>query len=113
MSPAKFDELIASLVAADTPVDWPKTLELLFSHPAFANRDQVITMTAAMPDSDGAPVWSGHFVDVPDGRWYVVLADGDTWRLSSTWSGATVLHLERASFIGWIATRPAAWRSPH
>jgi hypothetical protein len=87
---------IDAKLAADTPVDWPKTLELLFSHPAFANRDQVITMTAAMPDSDGAPVWSGHFVDVPDGRWYVVLADGDTWRLSSTWSGATVLHLEPA-----------------
>jgi len=85
---------IDAKLAADTPVDWPKTLELLFSHPAFANRDQVITMTAAMPDSDGTPVWSGHFVDVPGGRWYVVLADGDTWRLSGTWSGAAVLHLE-------------------
>ena len=87
---------IGAKLAADTPVDWPKTLELLFSHPAFANRDQVIAMTAAMPDSDGAPVWSGHFVDVPDGRWYVVLADGDTWRLSGSWSGTAVLHLEPA-----------------
>jgi hypothetical protein len=87
---------IGAKLAADTPVDWPKTLQLLFSHPAFANRDQVVTMTAAMPDSDGTPAWSGHFVDVPDGRWYVVLADGDTWRLSSSWSGAAVLQLEPA-----------------
>ena len=88
---------IAARLAADAAVEWPKTLQLLFSHPAFAERDTEITMTAAMPDSDGTPVWSGHFVDVPGGRWYVVLADGDTWRLSSSWSGAEVLHLEPAA----------------
>jgi hypothetical protein len=87
---------IQAKVGADATMDWPKTLQLLFSHPAFANRDQRITMTAAMPDSDGNPVWSGHFVDVPDGRWYVVLADGDSWRLSGSWSGASVLQLEPA-----------------
>jgi hypothetical protein len=87
---------IQARVGADASMDWPKTLQLLLSHPAFANRDQRITMTAAMPDSDGSPVWSGHFVDVPDGRWYVVLADGDAWRLSGSWSGASVLQLEPA-----------------
>ena len=85
----------ARLTAAMAP-EWPKTLQLLFSHPAFAARDRVVTLTAAMPDEDGSPVWSGHLVDVPDGRWYIVLADGDTWRLSGSWSGAAVLRLEPA-----------------
>lgn len=88
---------IDARLTADEAVEWPKTLQLLFSHPAFAERDTEITMTAAMPDGDGTPVWSGHFVDVPAGRWYVVLADGDTWRLSSSWSGAETLHLEPAA----------------
>ncbi len=84
---------IEARLAADEPLDSPKTLQLLFSHPAFANRDRVVALTAAMPDTDGTPVWSGHLVDVPDGRWYVVLADGDTWRLTGSWSGAAALHL--------------------
>ena len=83
-------------LVAETAVDRPKTLGLLFSHPAFANRDLTITLTAAMPDSEGNPTWVGHFVDVPDGRWYVVLADGDLWRLSGSWSGEPVLHLGAA-----------------
>ena len=87
---------IRATVTADAAVEWPKTLQLLFSHPAFADRDRVVTMTAAMPDEDGRPMWSGHLVDVPAGRWYVVLADGDTWRLSGSWSGTSVLHLEPA-----------------
>ncbi len=87
---------IEAKLTADEAVEWPKTLQLLFSHPAFADRDRRVTLTAAMPDSDGTPVWSGHFVDLPGGRWYVVLADGDTWRLSSSWSGAAVLQLEPA-----------------
>jgi hypothetical protein len=87
---------IKATLTADAGVDWPKTLQLLLSHPAFANRDQRITMTAAMPDSDGNPVWSGHFVEIPGGRWYVVLADGDNWRLSGSWSGASALQLAPA-----------------
>ena len=87
---------IEARLAADKPLDPPKTLQLLFSHPTLANRDRVTALTAAMPDTDGTPVWSGHLVDVPDGRWYVVLADGDTWRLSGGWSGAATLHLEAA-----------------
>ena len=83
-------------VSTVTAVEWPKTLQLLFSHPAFADRDRVVSMTAAMPNRDGSPVWSGHLVDVPAGRWYVVLADGDTWRLSGGWSGASKLRLEPA-----------------
>ena len=87
---------IQARLAADQALDPPKTLQLLFSHPAFASRDRVIALTAAMPDMDGTPVWSGHLVDVPDGRWYVVLADGDTWRLTGSWSGTAALHLEPA-----------------
>ena len=87
---------IEAKLTADKAVEWPKTLQLMFSHPAFADRDRLVTMTAAMPDSDGTPVWSGYLVGVPAGRWYVVLADGDSWRLSGSWSGAAVLHLEPA-----------------
>jgi hypothetical protein len=91
---------IAVRLTAEDPVDWPKTLQLLLSHPAFANRDQAITLTAAMPDGEGGHVWSGHFVDIPDGRWYVVLTDGDNWRLTGSWSGAASLQLEPAGASG-------------
>jgi len=87
---------IEARLVADEALDPPKTLQLLFSHPAFASRDRVVALTAARPDTDGTPVWSGHLVDVPDGRWYVVLADGDTWRLTGSWSGAAALRLEPA-----------------
>jgi hypothetical protein len=87
---------IEARLVADEPLDPPKTLQLLFSHPAFANLDRIVTLTAAMPDTDGTPVWSGHLVDVPDGRWYVILTDGDSWRLTGSWSGAAALHLEPA-----------------
>ena len=59
----------------------PAALELEFSHPAFADRDQLVTLHRALPDAEGNPVWSGHFVNVPDGRWYVTLKSGDDWRL--------------------------------
>jgi hypothetical protein len=37
---------------------------------------------------------------MPEGRWYIVLADGDAWRLSSTWSGASTLELVPAGAYG-------------
>ena len=80
-------------VTASKHVEWPKTLELLLSHPAFAHRDQTITMTAALPDADGNPTWSGYLVDATDGRWYVVLNDGDNWRLNGSWSGSSIVEL--------------------
>jgi hypothetical protein len=80
-------------LTADSQVDWPTSLELLLSHPAFAARDMTITMTRSLPDAAGNPTWSGHFVDVPDGRWYLVLEDGDAWRLNGTWSGAPTTRL--------------------
>ena len=91
---------IHATVTAGSAVDWPKTLDLLLSHPAFAARDQSITLTASRPDDAGNPTWSGHFVDVPDGRWYMVLADGDSWRLNGTWSGAPTAQLAPASTHG-------------
>jgi hypothetical protein len=88
---------IVATVTAESPADWPKTLDLLLSHPAFAARDRTITLTASRPDNAGNPTWTGHFVDVPDGRWYLVLADGDSWRLNGTWSGAPTAQLVPAS----------------
>ncbi|MDX1509370.1 MAG: FixH family protein [Woeseiaceae bacterium] len=73
--------------------DWPRTVELLFSHPTDVRRDQRITLTAAIPASTGQPVYAGHVVNVPDGRWYVVLSSGDTWRLSGEWYGESALRL--------------------
>jgi hypothetical protein len=70
---------------------------LLLSHPAFANRDRTIAMTRSLPDASGDPTWSGHFVDIPDGRWYLVLEDGSEWRLNGTWSGEATARLVPAS----------------
>lgn len=80
-------------LAADSNVDWPTSLELLLSHPAFAENDMTIALTRSLPDASGNPTWSGHFVEVPDGRWYLVLENGDAWRLSGTWSGAVMTRL--------------------
>ena len=91
---------IQATVTAGSAVDWPKTLVLLLSHPAFAARDQSITLTASRPDDAGNPSWTGHFVGVPEGRWYMVLADGDAWRLTGTWSGASTAELVPASAYG-------------
>jgi len=71
----------------------PVVLEFELSHPAFADRDQLITLNKAMPDEDGNPVWAGHFVMVPEGRFYAVLRSGDTWRLTAEWQGEASLTL--------------------
>ena len=65
----------------------PAALQLEFSHPAFAHRDQRITLNRALSDASGNPIWSGHFVTVPAGRWYVSLTSKDDWRLSGEWQG--------------------------
>ena len=88
--------ILATVSASEAP-EWPKTLDLLLSHPAFADRDQSITLTTALPDHAGNPTWSGYFVDTPSGRWYVVLNDGDKWRLNGSWSGASSIELVPAS----------------
>lgn len=75
----------------------PPALELEFTHPAFAERDQLIALHQAQPDEAGNPVWVGHFVDTPDGRWYVVLKSGDDWRLSAEWQGESSLTLRPAN----------------
>ena len=90
--------IVATLIAADV-AEWPKTLDLLLSHPAFAQRDQTVTLTAALPDSEGNPTWYGHFVDIPEGRWYVVLSDGDNWRLNGSWSGDPTMMLVPGSTV--------------
>jgi len=74
----------------------PAALHIEFSHPAFADRDQLITLHRAPPDSAGNPVWSGHFVSVPGGRWYVTLKSGDDWRLSGEWQGESQITLRPA-----------------
>lgn len=84
---------ISVTVTAVEHFDKPKTLDLIFSHPTLAHRDQAVTLTMALPDADGHSTWSGHVVDLLTGRWYVVLKSGDTWRLSNTWSGERTLKL--------------------
>ena len=71
-----------------------RALELLFSHPTDVRRDRRVTLSPAPSAGDGTARWAGHLVDVPTGRYYVVLASGDEWRLSGAWSGArqTVLR---------------------
>jgi len=71
----------------------PETLDFELSHPAFADRDQAITLTRAMPDEAGNPVWVGHFARVPQGRFYAVLRSGNAWRLTAEWRGEANLSL--------------------
>ncbi len=72
--------------------DLPSTLEFEMSHPTFADRDRLITLSKALPDAAGNPVWVGHFVSVPEGRYYAVLKSGE-WRLSAEWNGDATLTL--------------------
>jgi hypothetical protein len=74
----------------------PQRLDLEFSHPAFVERDQLLTLHLAQPDAAGNPVWSGHFVTVPAGRWYVTLSSGEDWRVAGEWQGETQLTLRPA-----------------
>jgi len=71
----------------------PAALQFELSHPAFAERDRLITLNKAMPDANGNPVWVGHLISVPNERYYAVLRSGDDWRLSAEWQGDASLML--------------------
>jgi hypothetical protein len=71
----------------------PASLEFELSHPAFADRDRAITLSIALPDPDGNPVWVGRLASVPEDRFYAVLRSGDTWRLTAEWQGEASLTL--------------------
>lgn len=88
---------VSAVLTSREQADAPKTLDLLLSHPTVAARDTTITLAAAIPDAAGNPVFAGHFVGVPSGRWYVVLTPSDTaaddWRLTGVWNGQPRLRL--------------------
>ena len=88
--------IIASLQSRQAH-EFPQTIELLLSHPTDVRRDEVITLTAGIPSPEGHPVYAGHIVNVPGGRWYVVLTSGDDWRLNGEWYGEASLRLLPAS----------------
>ena len=71
----------------------PATLDFELSHPAFAERDIQITLNKAMADDDGNPVWVGHVLAIPSGRFYAVLKSGDAWRVTGEWQGESELVL--------------------
>ena len=87
--------VLAAMQSGDLEIP-PDALVLELSHPAFAERDQLITLHRAPPDSAGNLVWSGHFVGIPDGRWYVTLKSSDDWRLSGEWRGEPQITLRPA-----------------
>ena len=87
--------VLAAMQSGDLEIP-PDALVLELSHPAFADRDQLITLHRAPPDSAGNLVWSGHFVSIPDGRWYVTLKSSDDWRLSGEWRGEPQITLRAA-----------------
>ena len=88
--------VVSAVVRAQALDELPATLDLELSHPAFANLDQNITLNKAMDNAEGNPVWVGHLVTIPDGRYYAVLKSGEDWRVSAEWRGETSLML-RAS----------------
>jgi hypothetical protein len=75
----------------------PATLDFELSHPTLVNRDAAITLNKAIPDADGNPVWVGHLLKVPEGRYYAVLRSGETWRLTAEWRGEENLTLRPGS----------------
>jgi hypothetical protein len=77
--------------------DWPPSLELLFSHPTNAQLDRTVTLSRAIPGDGGVPRWAGHDVNVPSGRWYLILKSSDDWRLYGVWSGEPAARLRPAS----------------
>ena len=85
--------IVTAVIRAGALDEVPASLEFELSHPAFADRDETVTLTKALPDTDGNPVWVGHFVTLPEGRYYAVLKSGDAWRLSTEWRGETSLML--------------------
>ena len=94
----RLDVDLSSGAASVTLVDGdddavPATLQLDFEHPAFADRDQQLVLHRALSDADGNPVWAGHFVIAPQGRWYAILRAGTDWRIASEWQGQAQLIL--------------------
>ena len=74
----------------------PPTLELWLSHPTFADRDERTTITIAPPDASGRLVWVGRLLEIPIGKRYVVLRDGDNWRLNGVWESEPIIRLTPA-----------------
>jgi hypothetical protein len=91
--PDRATGVVSATLRAGELDDAPPTLDFELSHPAFADRDHLIKLRRAQPDADGNPVWVGHLVAVPGGRYYAVLRAGDTWRLSAEWQGEANLAL--------------------
>jgi hypothetical protein len=91
--------LSATLDAA-TALPSPDAIQLNFSHPAFVDRDLALTLNRAMPNAAGHPQWVGHLVQIPKGRWYVVMQADDDWRLNGIWSGESEMTLRAASDDG-------------
>lgn len=78
----------------------PAQLLLEMTHPAFADSDLEIALNRAMNDADDNPVYAGHVTTVPKGKRYLVLRNGDAWRLSAVWRGESVLSLPQADGDG-------------
>lgn len=79
--------VLVTMLSADAP-DASPSLALEFIHPTLAQRDMSIALAPAIPDSNGNPVWAGHFIEQPTGRHYVALTADSGWRLSAEWPGA-------------------------
>ena len=88
--------VVQIVLTSGTLDDNPPTLELWISHPTFADRDEKTTVTTAPPDETGRLTWTGVLLDSPAGKRYVVLSDGDNWRLNGTWTGDPVIRLTPA-----------------
>lgn len=74
----------------------PPTLDLWVSHPTFADRDEKTTVTISPPDESGRLTWSGVLLEIPVGKRYIVLSDGDNWRLNGVWDGDPIVRLTPA-----------------
>jgi hypothetical protein len=87
--------VVVTLLSVAT-IDPASSLELRMRHPTMASRDAVIELLPAIPNTNGDPVWAGHFIATPMGRFFLTLSSGDNWRLSAEWSGQSQFQLSPA-----------------
>jgi len=89
---AQTNAVLVSITASDA-TDLADTLELYMRHPTMASRDVPITLRRALPDASGNPLWAGHFSQPLSDRMIMTLSSQDSWRMTTEWSGESIVQL--------------------
>ena len=88
---------VTTSLTAESELPETNTVRLELLHPTRQHLDLEAELVRAMANSAGEPTWAGHFVKLPEGRYYVVLSSGNDWRLSGEWNGEPSLTLGKSA----------------